>query len=263
MKKIFVLMLLTAIAFTGCKKDKMDKLDEKIIGKWMIADKDGKPELTNKKQVFEFVSPTEAIVSTSLKPKPGMPSFWIDHLKTEVTISGNKVTLTSHPDESRTILDENIITDINDNEFTSNRKLIVTKEGNVVFTVEMVIRFVKVSTDYSKTVLGLWEGRMTSAQSQYGDVEYHRWQYNANGTYVFSMKNGEDAWIPVEDEFSDYFVDGNLLCTRWKNVGEGQEECREWWEIASIENGVMRWTALREDENGQRYTASFEMSKVQ
>ena len=38
-----------------------------------------------------------------------------------------------------------------------------------------------------------------------------------------------------DDDFSDYFVAGNLLCTRWKNAGEGNEENREWWEIESIE----------------------------
>jgi hypothetical protein len=60
---------------------------------------------------------------------------------------------------------------------------------------------------------------------------------------------------------ADYFVDGILLCTRWQHTADS-EELREWWEIESIENGVMKWTALRMHEDGSTYTATFEMTKV-
>ena len=52
---------------------------------------------------------------------------------------------------------------------------------------------------------------------------------------------------------------GNLLCSRWINAGT---ELREWWEIESIENGVMKWKALRQKVDGSTYTATFEMKKV-
>ena len=60
---------------------------------------------------------------------------------------------------------------------------------------------------------------------------------------------GEGQWEAVTNrEFQDYFVDGTLLATRWKNQGE--EELREWWEIASIAGNEMQWTALRAAEGG-------------
>jgi hypothetical protein len=58
---------------------------------------------------------------------------------------------------------------------------------------------------------------------------------------------------------NEYFVAGNLLCTRWI---EGGEENREWWEV-TIDDNTMSWTALRADENGENYTATFEMKKVE
>ena len=61
---------------------------------------------------------------------------------------------------------------------------------------------------------------------------------------------------------SDYFVDGILLCTRWKQTADSKE-LREWWEIESIKDGVMKWKALRMREDGTTYTATFEMTKVQ
>ena len=71
------------------------------------------------------------------------------------------------------------------------------------------------------------------------------------------MEDG-DNWVPSEDELSEYFVAGNLLCTRWV---EGETENREWWDI-SIDGDTMNWTALREDEDGKTYTATFEMNRV-
>ena len=77
------------------------------------------------------------------------------------------------------------------------------------------------------------------------------------------MKNAQDEWVATEDEISNYFVDGNLFCTRWKNVGEGNIEQREWWVIESLENGVMKMTAKGQNADGTTYTDTFEMTKVQ
>ena len=71
-----------------------------------------------------------------------------------------------------------------------------------------------------------------------------------------------EEWQLFDDEFSDYFVDGILLCTRWKNSGEGTVENREWWEITSIEDGVMKWKGLRADEDGTTHIATFELTQV-
>ena len=45
------------------------------------------------------------------------------------------------------------------------------------------------------------------------------------------------------------------------DVGD-DTEYRESWEIASIEDGIMKWTAVRAREDGTTYTATFEMKKV-
>ena len=41
-------------------------VSEKIIGKWMTADIEGRSILTNDKTVITFVSPTEAYISASV-----------------------------------------------------------------------------------------------------------------------------------------------------------------------------------------------------
>ena len=58
---------------------------------------------------------------------------------------------------------------------------------------------------------------------------------------------------------NEYFVAGNLLCTRWMESGQ---ENREWWGI-SIDGDKMNWNALREAEDGNTFTATFEMKRVE
>ena len=56
-----------ACLFTSCKKDNLN-LEEKIIGKWMMSDRDGQPIATDGKLVFTFVSTNKALVSASPSP---------------------------------------------------------------------------------------------------------------------------------------------------------------------------------------------------
>ena len=41
------------------------------------------------------------------------------------------------------------------------------------------------------------------------------------------------------------------------------DEERDWWEIESIQDGKMKWTALRIDEDLTTHTETLELSKVQ
>ena len=95
-----------------------------------------------------------------------------------------------------------------------------------------MISFEKATVDNSEAIIGTWEGHCTSEGSVFDDGQKHRWQYKADGTYVYYVKDG-DNWVPGDNTLNEYFVDGNLLCTRW--VDHGQEN-REWWEITIADN---------------------------
>ena len=272
MKRLFQWMLAAilicgaASMFTSCTNEDnpvnpVDNLSEKIIGKWMPAELDGKPVQTDKKSVYTFVSATKAYMSVSTNPQQGEETVWNDQKELDVAISGNTMTLTNHSDEHTTMVEEFCFTAISGSEFTANHKITVTNDGATVLSNEGVIHFAKVTADYSEAILGTWEGKVTSSEgSEFDDGETHRWEYKADGTYVYYSQNEEGEWVPSGDEISEYFVDGTLLCTRW---GNNEQENREWWEIASIKDGVMKWKALREKEDRSTYTATFEMKKVE
>lgn len=62
------------MVFTSCDPNDdimpIENLSEKIIGKWMVAARDGNPAPTNRKKVYTFVSATKAYVSASIADNP-------------------------------------------------------------------------------------------------------------------------------------------------------------------------------------------------
>ena len=231
---------------------------EKIIGKWIMTDKNGQPITTSGRLVYTFVSTTKALVSVSLNSRPEVGSHWSGQLEADVSISGNNVTFSMNLDEHTTSVHNYTITAIDANEFTASDIVTITIDGNVILTAENVFRFTKVTADFSADIIGTWQGHCTSEGSEFDDGQEHRWQYNADGTYVYYVKDGDD-WVPSENTLNEYFVDGTLLCSRWV---DNEQENREWWEI-SIDGDKMNWTALRQKEDGSTYTATFEMKKVE
>jgi hypothetical protein len=234
------------------------EIEKAIVGKWMNAEMNGVPSLTNDKGVYTFISTTSAYMSASVKGKPGLGDLWHNFVPLDVNIKDNEITLTHQLDEHRTMTIEMTVTSINDESMHADVHATLTVDGTVVGSVNDHILYEKVKERFQKPIVGLWEGRRTSG----GSTEYHRWEYLSDGTYNFYLKEGEGQWVKMKDEFSEYFVDGRLLCTRWKNAGEGTQENREWWEVRSIENDAMIWTALRQDEQGDRYVESFAMHRV-
>ena len=268
-------------------------LAEKLIGKWMVADIEGKPALTNRKTVLTFVSATKAYMSRSfdkpdggrkpsgddpdLKPKPGdRPGGrgWVDYEEFDVTIQGNRVMLDRVEQGRHNNSFSYLILDISDTAFDCEFTLPkppVRPEGEEGYDGEgedkevktEMQRFERIESDYALAAIGLWEGKVTSDDDEYTDGQLHRWELKDDDTYIYYRQNETGAWVDDVNEFADYFIDGTLLCMRWKNVGEDQKEHREWWEIASIEDGVMKWKALRQREDGSTYTATFSMNYVQ
>ena len=233
-----------------------EQIEANIIGKWIKSEVDGQPVLTNEKSVYDIVSVTEAYASVSRVTDEGTPFDY--NQKSTVDINGNVVTIATTSSDGTSLVHEFTITKISDSEFTANQNYSHTREGADTSIREDTVSFIKVNDDFSKDIIGTWEGHCTSEGYTFDDGQYHRWEYKDDGTYVYYVKDGEN-WIPSADTLDEYFVDGNLLCSRWVEYGE---ENREWWDI-SIDGDKMNWTALREDEDGKAFTATFEMTKVE
>ena len=235
-------------------------LSEKIIGKWIVAEDNGEPALTNKKRVLTFISATKAYMSASFTHIP-VATQWLDQIEADVVIGDNKVTLTMHPEGHVTVVDEYTVLAINATEFIANLKVTSTVNGEVSYAHESTVRYTKVTADYAEPILGLWECTGLTGIETYNDANA-RLEFLADGTYRYYRKNDGGQWQAVSTrEFQNYFVDGTLLATRWKNQGE--EELREWWEIASLSGDQMTWTALRQNADGSTAQQGMTWKKIQ
>ena len=235
----------------------IEGLAGKIVGKWINMEEEGMPVPTNSKGVFTLTADFKGDFSTSYGDLA-----WHVHAPFEYTLKDNTISWTVQENEFTQIHINHTVTAITDTEMMTKTYVQFVVNGNVVQEVGPVeMHYVRLTADYHDAVLGTWEGRVTSDQSEYDDGEPHRWEYKADGTYVYySLVDGQ--WVDNVNTFAGYFIDGTLLCMRWKNAGN-DTEYREWWEVESIQDGVMKWTALRQREDGSTYTATFQMTKVE
>ena len=204
----------------------------------MVDALDGQPCPTNLKAVITFLSPTKAYGSLS----DFYSDSWNNHASADVVINGDNVTLTAFENEHTKHVTLATISSITDKE------MILKSDWKVYVDDKLIInevydkeRYIRINNDFEKEIVGTWEGKVTSSEDEHTDGEVHRWAYKANGTYVYYSKENGD-WKADNDVLADYFVDGILLCTRWKKT-QDSDELREWWEIESIKNGVMKCSA--------------------
>ena len=248
-----------ACLFTSCGKEVVS-LKEMIKGKWMLNEINGRAVTTNDKVVCTFVSDTNAYMSASFSNTSSLSNLWSDQREIDVAITGNTMTITFHPDQNVTTVEELDVTAINSSGFTADYKATVTDGNNVVYSRQGTVRFTKLNVDYHEAIVGKWECTALNGVETYNDVNA-RLEFFADGNYKYWRKNSADQWEAVTNrEYQNYFVDGQLLATRWKNFGE--DELREWWEISSLSNGQMQWTALRENANGTTAQQGMKWVKV-
>lgn len=245
------------------KSNHIDNLAAKIQGKWMMAEVNGKPVLTDSKQVLTYTSDTKFNYSLSISAISDL-NIWVNHCEGRFYVNGTTLAQSvALPNDNIKFLQQLNIISITDDEIqlmVNNETFINGKSYRI--TKDLKERKVRVTRDYSDDIIGTWEGRLTSDQDAHSDNQLHRWEYKSDGTFVYYRQNDQGEWVADVNTMAEYFVDGILLCSRWKNVGDDSEK-RESWEIASIENGKMEWVALRQREDGTTYTASFSMTKVE
>jgi hypothetical protein len=262
------ILICGASVFTSCSSEDNPvtpdlNLAEKIQGKWIATEVNGKPVLTDSKQVLTYESPTKVSYSLSIYAISDL-NVWVDHCVGTLKLEGNTLSQSVELGDANILLNHQmtiVSIDANEMEVITNGETYVDGKLHRV-TTDLKERKVRVTHDYSADIIGTWEGRLTSAEDVHSDGSLHRWEYRADGTYVYYRQDENGQWVDDVNTMAEYFVDGPLLCTRWKNVGSDIEN-RESWEIASIQNGKMEWTALRQKADGTTYTATFSMTRVE
>lgn len=190
MKRLFVVLAATLICgasmLTSCNNGKEDNnnsnLTEKLVGKWLYNEADGQTVTTDETSVTTFAledSTLKAYTSVSL-PDYGL---WAYKQPTEVTIDGDKVTLTMHLGVLSTVEEMTDIS-VSDEELCYTSHYTLLRNGHVIRQEPLYpLRSTKVHHDYSQFVQGRYVGTITRNESGFEPVPFCV-EYLADGTLI-------------------------------------------------------------------------------
>lgn len=240
----FILAAILTVGLVSCdkseKNDASESFDEiireNVIGrKWKSVSQGNVQELTNLRNIMTFEDNSKLILSRSLNTHGNV---WENHFQTKYSIIDSVISFVTSRVSEETGLH---VISISPNE------MLVRTNGNLK-------KYVNVTVDYSNAILGTWEGVELTGYETYGNA-MHRWEYKADGTYVYYSKDQNGKWVPSFDILQEYNVDGDWLATRW--MDSDSIEYREWWDIEKVDENEMIWTALRDT-----FETSFRMKRV-
>ena len=225
-------------------------IKEKIVGKWKGVTQDGAELTTNVRTVLTFNADGTRTVSTSRFESNTNEYLFRNKQSGTYAIEGSQL--------------KNYL-DTNDGYDVAIYNINVIDDSQLAMTMQNLNPgrksvYKRVTADYSEDIIGLWEGVEMTGDETYGNAEA-RIAYLTDGTYRYYQKNSEGEWeVKAGQELSEYNVDGDWLATRWQE--KGGEMNYEWWDIDEIKDGQMKWSALREREDGTRFTTTFTWKKV-
>lgn len=268
MKCAILMMAMVAMPFlVSCSDDdeKIENLPEKMLGSWIHCSTDGVYTPTNRKSVHTFVKEGNSLkMYNSIAVVGDNDPWWVYKKEMDVTIDGNHVVMKATYGDGKQVVTEMDMIRITSSEMEYQTVTHITMpDGEKIEIGSRRELFTRQTKDYRNDILGTWEGHIQEGQSTYDDNLKHRWEFKADGTYVYYCEDN-GVWHVSSNTQNDYFIDGTLICTRWADpTNYPGQELREWWEIGSIENGVMTWNALRQNDDGTTQTVVFEMTKVE
>lgn len=261
MKKFLSLVLAAtiicgAMVFTSCSKKDDNKVADQIIGKWLNVESAGLKLTSDILSVSTFVkegSGYKCYYSISMAEY----DVWFYKKQANVTVDGDKIMVTLNVDDVTTVEEMTDITVDGDDLYYNGKTTLYINGEEIASYGPCQEHYVKVNEDFSQIIIGRWEGTITSDEPGYEPKPFCK-KYLADGTNIdYKLIDGE--WVEVETEYAEYFVDGNLLCTRWQYPGH--EEERENSVFASFANDtlIVKEVVLR---NGNLYTETSTLTKV-
>lgn len=233
-------------------------IKEKIVGKWKAVMQDGKERVTNRHAIMTFFADGTMTYTRSYYSDYWGIQIWANRAPYTYTVSDNLVTregLEENGQMRKTFYEVNSI---------GNSEMEMALTGYVLdgqnYPIKQTNKYKHVTADYSEDIIGLWEATEMTGEQTYNDNNA-RLAFLTDGTYKYYRKSEAGEWQLVSTrDVEEYFVDGDWLATRWQE--KDGEKNYEWWDINEIKDGKMKWSALREREDGTRFTTTFTWKKV-
>lgn len=263
MKKLqFILMAaLMAATFSACDEyddpsvPSQDEIETKIIGKWKRTRLNGQEQSTNQRQIATFETDGKMFSTTTLTVTG--KSQWEFRAPFDYVCDGNKVCSRVYFDNGELRSEVQYeVEEINDR--IMRVRMFRTYSDGHYQDVSTPVEYQRVTNDYTRDVIGLWEGVEMTGET-YGGADA-RIEFRPDGTYTyFNHKDGE--WVASDNVGNEYNVDGDWLATRWRPVPDA-DYVYERWDIDEIKDGIMKWSAIRDGKDGTRFFSTFTWKKI-
>ena len=236
-----------------------EQVEQNIIGKWCSEKMNKNLIPTDETSVITFQSLSKATISASLNARTEVDPVWDYKKEVDVAIDGNVITVTNKIDEHKSFVAKMTVISISEMVLHCVGQMTYYQDGQIVETQpEVDMMYKRVEYSFEQDILGVWEGESQGSQDTYGDGKPHRWEFKADGTYVYYVQDG-NVWVPGSNTLNEYFVDGDHLCMRWK---DGGKEYREWWTIALLEKNDMTWSAIRKSETSSYFNSTYTFKRI-
>lgn len=257
-KRIFhtLIMLVFLAGFSSCSKEdpvpSQQEIESNLLGKWKLVSLDGKAVATNHKSVCTYEAGSKSIHSASGYIQMLKNYVWFPKQEMKYSLTGNQL-----------VESGNAIERVSSIKLIDSQRMKLSLDRYVyegaAETAGKLLEMERISADYTNEVIGLWEGVEVTGEETYGGAEA-RIKFDADGSYTYYVKeNG--YWVRSSNICNEYFVDGNWLAARWCPEF-GADFFYEWWDIESVTDTQMKWSALREKEDGTFFNTTFTWKKV-
>ena len=232
-----------------------DKIDKKVVGRWVMTDVEGKAVPTNGKEAFTIFSAEKGYMSTAFGDK-----IWLNKAEFKLEIEDNALYWTLQPNENIQSFHRQAVNFVNDNELNATSHAIVIDHGDTIKNVGPIsTRFIRVTDDFAKEIVGTWEGKLVVEPDEPTEAEKAAENKKANkGKKDKIVEEAVPTSVDAPNTVSEYFVYGKWLCSHWADSTGGDSEC---WDI-EIKEDVMKWAALRKNEDGSLYSTSLDLTRV-
>lgn len=253
MKKLIlpVMGIVMAWGFMSCSSDdEKDSLSEEsvklgIIGKWRYAYYDGQPVPTDQQTVATFH--VDGAYELSFCDQDTL----MGKIPMSYSVIGNTVVMEL---KSSGLLSKEVIASVSSERIKVSKYSTNYEKYN---NYDAPYEYVAVRNDFSKSIVGIWQGEQMEGQQTYGNAD-HYWEFCEDGTYIYYIKDENGVWLP-KDQNAQYVCDGDLLLARWVSNDSVFLEC---WNIDTCNATTMAWSALRMAQDGTTFTNTFRMKRV-
>lgn len=251
MKKLlayFFLATMTLGLVASCKDDDdlgnpptKQEIEKFISGKWRLAEKNKDLCPSNECDILTFGKDGRSTNSYAADSYGKSGGLWFNKMESKYSINNNVLSMydfVGGPEADARITHN--IRKITANEMITD--FVEVSEGGHVSHPNERRKYVKVNVDYADAIVGMWEGTGHTGFETEGNY-YHRWEYKADGTYVYYDKVGDKFVEHAADSVCKYIVDGDWLATYW--LSKTNQAKQEWWTLKRVDANVMEWENYR------------------